>query len=149
MNRKAIALKLTALASHYYRPDFSPAQAQQLIADMVEDLEEFTIAEIEVAVRNYRRNPENRFFPRAADLRGLVLGDRKERRISASKPGIVPEFGDHRPLAWETLPRRYWQPHWKADDLRLARDPERLARYESWLVRVKAGAVEGKNPNEY
>jgi len=61
--------------------------------------------------------------------------------------GAVPET---RPIGWEFQPKRWWKPHWRVDDLNFDNDDlERRARYDVWLVRVKAGLVEGKNPDDY
>jgi len=140
---------LIRLSAHYYRPDFTEAQAKALIRDMVEDLEEFTIFDVEVAIRTYRRDPANRFFPRAADLRGLIEADRKERRITGGKVRGEPEFPDSRPAMWEYTRKRFWQRHWSADDLNTANDPTRRANFDKWLAAVKAGNVIGRSPDDY
>lgn len=139
---------LMQLASHYYRPDFTPAQVAQLMADMVADLEEFNLAEVEVSVRHYRRDAEKRFFPRAADLRDLILRERRDRAGTHGRQAR-PEFGDHRPLDWEYVRKRFWAKHWRADDLNTASDPQRRARYDKWLRLVKADKIKGCNPNDY
>jgi hypothetical protein len=43
-----------------------------MVLDFLEDLAPFTIAEIEVAIRNYRRDPKNKFFPTPAQLLAIL-----------------------------------------------------------------------------
>jgi len=140
---KTLVLLLTQLASHYYRPDFTPAQAQALLTDLADDLAEFTIFDVENAIRDYRRDPAERFFPTSGKLRALAAQSRRERINSTSKP--LPVSRDLRPLMWWLQPKRFWKSHWSADDI----PPNERAGYDRWLNRVKAGAVEGKDPNDY
>lgn len=135
--RAATILMLARLSSHYYRPDFSQGQATLLVEDMADDLSEFTFAEIENAIRDYRRDNANKFYPRSGDLIALIQGKRKARATDAAQGDKGPvrfEFGDSRPLAWEYLRKQFWKPHWSADDLNIARDPQRRARYDLWLA---------------
>jgi hypothetical protein len=110
--RAQIAQLLAALSSHYYRPDFTEAQSRRLIADMVQDLEEFPVAEIEAAIRQYRRDPKSRFFPTSGALRGLIAQARRERAERDRLPRKIKPLG--RPLMWWTLPRSWWS-KWSHD----------------------------------
>lgn len=139
---------LMGLAVHFYRPDFTEGQARVLIRDMLEDLGEFTTPQVEAAIKQYRRDPSSRFFPTSGQLRKLASQARSEER-EAARHRINLEFGDNRPLDWEYHRTRFWEKHWSAADLDKARDPDRRARYDAWLAKVKAGDVKGKNPNEY
>jgi hypothetical protein len=103
--------------------------------DMVEDLSEFGPDEIENAIRDWRRDPQKRFFPRAAELAQIVRAERKHRRETGDGRPAVPEFGESRPLGWEYTPRKFWKPHWRVSDLDKARDPARRARYDRWVER--------------
>jgi hypothetical protein len=72
-SRATVTMLLSRLAIHYYRPDFTEGQAKCLIQDMLEDLDTFSVREVELAIKTYRQNAENRFFPRGADLRKIIL----------------------------------------------------------------------------
>ena len=143
--KATVALQLSRLAIHYYRPDFTESQAKSLVADMVEDLSEFRPDEIENAIRDWRRDPEKRFFPRAAELAQIVRAIRKQRRETGDGTRAVPEFGEARPFGWEYTPRQFWKPHWRVSDLDSARDPTRRARYDGWIARKEAGDGKGEN----
>lgn len=81
---KALAAMLMQLSSHYYRPDFSPAQAKSLIGDMVEDLAEYTIQDVEQAIRAYRQDASKGYYPRAAHLRDLIATRRRAQTHAAT-----------------------------------------------------------------
>lgn len=142
---------LTRLAVSYYRPDFTEGQALILIQDMLEDLAEFKLPEIEVAIRKYRREAQNKFFPRGADLRAIIQADKLERfrPVGDAKPYRQPEFGEGRPAMWEYQPKRFWKAHWRVEDLDAACDPDRRKNYDQWLAAVKAEKVKGKDANNY
>jgi hypothetical protein len=70
--RGQTAAILSKLALHYWRPDFNAGQVKQMLGDYFEDLAAFTPADIEAACAAYRRNPENRYFPRAAELLAIL-----------------------------------------------------------------------------
>lgn len=139
---------LSRLAVHYYRPDFSEAQAKSLIADMLQDLEGFGVHEIEQAILDYRRDPKMKFFPRAADLRERAGAARRDMRPDRFGAGGI-EFGESRPNGWEFLPKALWQSNWRADDLLKAADPLRHERYLQWFDRVQAGKIANKTPGDY
>lgn len=63
---------LIELSSHYYRPTFSAGQYRALISDFVTDLGGYDLAAIKTAVEEYRRDPENKFFPHPGALIGLI-----------------------------------------------------------------------------
>lgn len=98
------------LSSHYHRPDFPPAQAQRLIANLVEDLEEYPIVDIENAARSYRRDPKSRFFPKPGELRGLIAQARRERADLESRPRKIIPLG--RPSRWHDRPKSQWKAGW-------------------------------------
>lgn len=107
---------LTALASVYWRPDFGPSQAAVLMADFVQDLEEFPVPEIEVAIQTYRRDPKSKFFPTPGVLRGIILEGRKERAELDNLGPAIRNF-DSRPIMWWMQPRNLWRDHWLEDDI--------------------------------
>ncbi len=113
--RQRVAATLTALSSHYWRPDFSPAQAGMLIADYCADLSACRVDEIEVACREYRLNPKNQFFPKSAQLREIIFANRKHRE-ELDKLG-APVKVDSRPIRWWSQSRKFWQPHWREADV--------------------------------
>lgn len=65
----AILTLLAKLALHYWRPDFTAAQARQLYSEYLEDLREYAFDDIAESMENFRRNGENRFFPTCGQLR--------------------------------------------------------------------------------
>ncbi len=134
-----MAALLSRLAIHYYRPDFTEDQAKALMADMVDDLSAFGVDEIESAIRDWRRDPQHRFFPRAAELGQIIRAGRKHERDIEYRKRVVPEFGESRPFYWEYLPQKFWKAHWQVSDLDTARDPERRARYDAWVSGKNGG----------
>lgn len=85
---KQVAILLAKLAVHYYRPDFTEAAAQSLIGDMVEDLHKFPIVDTEQAIKQYRRDPKNRFFPNSGQLIAILRpeGSEPRRRLPQYDP---------------------------------------------------------------
>lgn len=144
---------LYRLIPHFPRIDLTQEQITSKFRDMTEDLAPYTLPEIDVAIRQFRTDPKNKFYPGSGALIDLILRERRDRRDMARAPGTpgrTPfEFGDSRPSAWEYQRKRFWASHWSADDLNKARDPERRARYDAWLKRVKAGELPQYNPSEY
>lgn len=136
------------ISAHFYRPDLTPSQAQALVEDMADDLGNYPLAEVETAVRRYRAEAENRFFPRSGQIIKIIEQARVERRIDGAAP-IAFEFGDARPVGWEFHPKRLWARHWRVEDLDSARDPLRRERYNAWLKSVKAGNMKGRDADEY
>jgi hypothetical protein len=126
-----IAVLLSRLAVHFYRPDFTENQAKSLILDMVEDLGEFAVCDVETAIREYRRDPEARFFPRSGELCKRCYQARYEREQADKRAATTPEppgehhpvaqrgpeFGEFRPLMWWGLPKALWKPHWRDEEI--------------------------------
>jgi hypothetical protein len=86
-----------------------------LIRDMVEDLAEFSLGDIEQAIKRYRQNPANKYFPTSGQLRAPILEAIKERRDSArisDKP-----LAESRPLMWWYQNPKFWKPHWRENDI--------------------------------
>lgn len=127
---------LAKLASHYWRPDFSPGQAAAMTADYAEDLADCTLPEIEVAVREYRRNEANVFFPKSAQLRAIVSSNRKHRAEVERLGPPVAHLGS-RPHCWWMQARQLWQHGWLESEVPpgqkvrdqggVLREPERAA----------------------
>ena len=65
---------LAKLQVHYWRPDFTPAMAASLYADLMDDLEEYSEGLLLEAIRDYRRDPEAKFFPRSGSLIPFIEG---------------------------------------------------------------------------
>lgn len=127
-----MAVLLTRLAVHYYRPDFTEGQAKMLIRDMVEDLAEFSVSEVDWSIKEYRRDPGNRYFPTSGQLRAPILEARREAR-QASRISDKP-MAESRPLMWWYQARRLWKPHWREADIpSFAR-----AAYDAWKDKVRA-----------
>lgn len=67
-----ILAKLNELALLYWRPDFTPAQAKIVQAQYLDDLRDFAVKDIDHAIKTYRRDPANKFFPHPGALRGIL-----------------------------------------------------------------------------
>lgn len=118
-DRARLVMMLTALAAHFWRPDLTPAQDARRYADYAEDLGGCTIAEIEVAIREYRLKPKipgkMKPFPGSDDLLELVIANRKHRAEVERLGNAV--HVDSRPLCWWTRPMDQWKPHWREEDI--------------------------------
>lgn len=110
-----MAAILTALSSHYWRPDFSPVQAAMLVSDYCQDLAACRVDEIEIACREYRLNPKNQFYPKSAQLREIIFANRKHRQELA-RIGTRVQV-ESRPHWWWAKPRNLWSPHWRDDEV--------------------------------
>lgn len=53
---------------HYWRPGMSSAQYALLFEDYIKDFEGYSVAEIERACAEHRKNPANKYFPRSGEL---------------------------------------------------------------------------------
>jgi hypothetical protein len=84
---EAILTLLARMSLHYWRPDFSPGQARELYLDYLDDLRDFAISDIAAAMRAYRRDGENRFFPTSGQIVDLISG----------KAELIREFGPKGP----------------------------------------------------
>jgi len=69
---KRISASLAKLALHYWRPDYTPAQANLLMMDYLNDLKGITPEAVEAACEKYRKNEKNSFFPRSGQLLALI-----------------------------------------------------------------------------
>lgn len=110
-----VAVMLTALSSHYWRPDFSPAQAAALIADYCEDLADCRLDELDVAIREYRRG-DHKFFPKIGQLREIVFENRKHRHELA-KLGAPLRHVKTRPIFWWSQSRKLWNSEWQESEV--------------------------------
>lgn len=107
-----IAAALVRLASHYHRPDFGPEQAKYMALDFIQDLQPFTMAEIENGIRDYRREAKNKFFPTPGQLLQVMAANRKHVvQLDAYRP-LKPEFGTPRPICWWMQAKQLWKPEW-------------------------------------
>lgn len=124
---------LAALSSHFWTPDFTPAQAAARYRDYAEDLGGCTIAEIEVAIREYRLKPKipgkMKPFPGSDDLLELICANRKHR-AQIERLGDPVKL-DSRPLVWWSKPPEMWKPHWREDEI-----PE-TARETYYAIKAK------------
>lgn len=82
-----VAMVLMRLQAHYWRPDFSPAQAKALYADFFEDLAHLPPDILEDAIRIYRRDPDEAYFPHPGALLGRAAPLIEERRRAISRLG--------------------------------------------------------------
>jgi hypothetical protein len=65
---EAILMLLGQLAVHYWRPDFTEGQARQLYRDYLDDLRSYRVADIDLAIKSYRRDGQNKFYPTSGQL---------------------------------------------------------------------------------
>jgi hypothetical protein len=86
-----VATAILRLQAHYWRPDFSPAQAKELYADYIEDLADLPPDILDAAIGQYRRDPERKFFPRTGELLGLAAPLLEERRRAVARLERGPE----------------------------------------------------------
>lgn len=128
---------LAGLSSHFWTPDFTPAQAAARYRDYAEDLGGCTIAEVEVAIRDYRLKPKipgkMKPFPGSDDLLEMIVANRKHRKDLERLGGPVKV--DSRPLCWWSRPPEQWKPHWREEDIP---EPSRETYYG--LKAKRAGA---------
>ena len=80
-----VAHALLRLQAHYWRPDFTPAQARELYADFIDDLGHIPPDILDDAIATYRRDPEARFFPRPGQLLAIAEPLLAKRRRAASR----------------------------------------------------------------
>lgn len=80
------------------------------------DVDEFPVAEIEVALQAYRREPKNKFFPTPGAIREIILEGRRER-AQMDKIGAPIRNFDSRPIMWWLQPKSIWQDHWMVADI--------------------------------
>lgn len=136
-----IALLLSRLAVHFYRPDFTEAQAKSMISDMVGDLADLAVCDIEKAIEAYRKTafPMGKFkpFPDSGTLRKLAADELKRRAELGMRGRKRTEWDPPRANMWWVQDRPLWQPHWRETEVPAGekvrdqatnqwRDPERL-----------------------
>lgn len=80
-----VAHALLRLQAHYWRPDFTPAQARELYADFMDDLAHIPPDILDDAIAAYRQNPAERFFPRPGQLLAIAEPILAERRRAISR----------------------------------------------------------------
>lgn len=118
--QKQLGIMLMRLASHYWRPDFSPNQVNEMLADYAADLGSCDLTEIEIAIAEYRRTPVTpgrlKVFPGSDILLALVLAHRKHRADLEKLGPPIKEF-DSRPICWWMQPKTLWQPHWRESEV--------------------------------
>lgn len=103
--------------------------------DFIEDLEEFAIPEIEAAIREYRRNPKNKYFPTPGQLRELAIAEMRHRNLQQSRgDGLKPQFGDSRPIRWWYRPREKWNASWREADI----PQDEITIWQQWRKRQDA-----------
>lgn len=116
-------MMLSKLAMHYYRPDFTQAQAKLLIADYVRDLAPYALGDVQTAMDEYRRAPDSKFFPAVGELLRRCEAAVKER-LARTKPQR-PLPTESRPIMWWRLPRELWKPHWRESEIPEGNFPQR------------------------
>lgn len=84
---------------------------------MLEDLAEFRFAQVEAAIKAYRRDAKNRFFPTSGQLRDLAAIARREEHETAAANARGPMVLDSRPYYWWDMPKKHWKAHWREGDI--------------------------------
>lgn len=139
-DKQRVIAMLVGLSSHFWTPDFTPAQAAARFKDYCDDLGGCTVAEIEIAIRDYRLQPKipgkMKPFPGTDDLMALVRAQRKHRAdMDKLKPART-ETGDSRPNMWWCKSKALWAPHWREDEI--------PARYREQYDIIKAKQARGE-----
>lgn len=116
-----------------------------MIGDFVADLEEFPVAEIEVALQIYRRDSKNKFFPTPGAVREIILTGRRERAALAKSSDRKKPMVESRPILWWTQPPYLWQPTWREADIPEA---DQLGFRRRLAAKRKAGA-QGWGENDF
>lgn len=137
---KMLALILSRLAIHYYRPDFTEGQAKLLIEDMVQDLGEFNTDIVTEACSAYRQRKDSKFFPTSGVLRALCneIEQASAKAAREAARGTARPAQGFRPNLWWMQPREKWNRGWSESDVPMGekikhhgnhgkmRDPERI-----------------------
>lgn len=69
---EAILYLLAKLSQHYWVPNESEAMNEDMFLQYVGDLREYALDDIIGAISDYRRNGDNKFFPRVGELRKII-----------------------------------------------------------------------------
>lgn len=80
-----VATALLRLQAHYWRPEFTPAQARELYEDFMDDLGHIPPDILDEACAAYRRDPDARFFPRPGQLLAIAEPLLAERRRAIAR----------------------------------------------------------------
>lgn len=75
-----VATVMMRLQAHYWRPDFSPAQAKAYYVDLIEDLAHIPADILDDAVGCYRRDHKEEFYPRSGAILELARPMIEERQ---------------------------------------------------------------------
>ena len=125
--RSAVLMLLARLALVYWRPDFTAEQAKLMYSDYADDLAEFSFEAIEYAVRMYRRDGANKFFPTPGQLCEIANAFRTEQ--ARARPYTDPLADTDpaeraralrcrsRPILWWYQRRELWNADWHERDI--------------------------------
>lgn len=90
--RKKLAYEIEGVSQYYGRK-----VERQVLAMMVDDLEDLSFDDVFNAFRNYRRNPKNKFFPLPAAIREMIAPEitpeAQGRDIAASIQKAIVDHG--------------------------------------------------------
>lgn len=116
-NGQIVAL-LVKLNSHFPQSKLNEQQAKHKALDFLEDLKEYTVAEIDNAIRDYRTNPESEYFPTPGKLLKILAANKVHRAqvLAIGKPAAF-EFGEGRPLKWWYRPKSSWNDTWREHEV--------------------------------
>lgn len=85
---------LSRLALHYWRPDFTEAQAKLVIQDFVRILSPISYGELDRACTAWLSNAENKFFPKPGELLALAKPKLQEGSARARKDAYRATSGE-------------------------------------------------------
>lgn len=105
------------LGMTYVSRDFTADQAKVVMADYVSDLAEFTVFDVETAIREFRRDKKSEFFPKPGVLYNLSCVARRERIEREDYRRNKPEFRASRPHLWWMLPKEVWRQEWRESEV--------------------------------
>lgn len=129
-NRRAIADIVTRLLSHFATADEPLAVRQAMAQDWVDDLEEFALADIEAATKEWRQTFATR--PTIAEIRKLAIAN---QRRESDRRALEDKSREQEGGSWEPWLYEIWGP---ASTGRIARQQalddwnRRLARGEAY-----------------
>jgi hypothetical protein len=87
---------------------------------MVDDLQEYRIPDIEIAIRDYRQlvTPPGKvkYFPDSGQLRGIIIANLKHR-AEVERIGKPVTIRKSRPLMWWHKPLDHWNADWREHEV--------------------------------
>lgn len=84
--------------------------------DYCADLATCRLDEIEIAIREYRLNPKEKFYPKSSQLREIVFANRKHR-AELARLGEPIRKTERRPTLWWMQAKIRWPEPWREHEV--------------------------------